>query len=350
MMWLFSTSISSQELNLSEVKLKNLNTCLGIPFVIPQSVSKDADSFSKFLLVMGLPPQDRGKAFALMSSKDKAKVYKVKLALELIKRFSLRKEQKALILDALNNVSEATYDKPFQEFDRDLRETVSNAQRFFSQTEAIQIFADINGDTSFEVNLLAKYENLLNLDMDSRKRIAKELPLNERLNLWHTQLAYHLATTSLSGQQQGFILDIIPNIPSIFEASKILTGIERAKYLETLESSMFNMFGKELAYAIFMEIGIQKKVIAPNTNAQLNFSTFFTKASNISFLNDTTNLLNSVTTQWSCNCRWYCSGENQTCKQGSCRDYNGCGPFDDWNCTGRCGKIGYSDDPDIETE
>lgn len=206
----------------------------------------------------------------------------------------------------------------------------------FDPKQAAQLFADINGDTSFDVNVLSKYENLLENGMKARKRIASQLNLNDRIELWKTQLAYHLATSSLTKSQSDYILDIISKMPAIFEASKTLTGAEKEKYLESLENSMFAVFGKPGAYAIFMEIGIQKIVRDLPISASLikrNSSAPFMKITYSSY--DNVKPISELAgMQLTCDCRWYCS--SGSCQGSSCFQVENCGPFGTWKCTSMC--------------
>jgi len=88
-----------------------------------------------------------------------------------------------------------------------------------------------------------------------------------------------------------------------------LSNEDRVAYRDNLEASIFKVFSKTEAYSIFMEIGIQKK-IADIPDSQSNL------------IQD-------------CNCRWYCSEDNQSCG-GTCRVVTYCGPFDTWECTAKC--------------
>jgi hypothetical protein len=335
------SNVFAQVTNFIETKSEKEKTCSSVPFEMPAAIAGNPEAFTIFMRVMSLPSGARQQAFSELSNEDKATLYKVNLALQFIKRPNLNNEQKALLLDTIAVTNADIYDKTnpakVAQTERHSKTLENNGLRLFPRNEFVEIFAGMNGDKSFEISLLTRYEDLLKFDMMSRKQIAKELPLVERYNLWNTQLIFHLTTSSLNKQQKEFILEIMPKIPLIFEASRTLIGIEREKYLEALESSMFRVFGKESAYAIFMEIGIQKLVRNSSLKNQLNSFTIFTKIATKSNRWDKINF-EFLSPQAYCNCRWWCTTGD--CEGTGCIKQNKCGPFDDWECTNKCVRTG----------
>lgn len=99
--------------------------------------------------------------------------------------------------------------------------------------------------------------------------------------------------------------------PETFASRANLTKEEEAKALETLESSIYNVFTKEEGFAIFMAVGIQKNVKDKPA--------------------DTTSLRAAT-----CNCNAYCAGDS-SCDGTFCESSSdGCGPYGIWGCHSLC--------------
>ena len=280
---------------------------------MPQSIAVGNNAFADYLKVASLPRDERQKTFGKLSNEEKASFVKVQFALQLVKRPNLNKEQRTFISEAISKTSAELYNRESPEKARlagEISQEFENrALGLFPQKEAFEILAALYADKDADVALLQKYEQLLQSGMQMRKRLVSEMPMTERVTIWKTQLAFHLAASSLNKEQKEFIVEIMPNIQSIFEASSNLPKDEQNKYLENLESDMFSVFTKMEAFAIFMELGIQKIV----NDAE------------------STNIIRG-----DCNCCWYCSKDGETCNNADCRVVSFCGPFDTWDCTTRC--------------
>ncbi len=224
--------------------------------------------------VASLPRTERGIAFGKLSNEQKASFVKVQFALQLVKRPNLTKEQRDFISEAMSKVSADLYDKENPQkaalADELNQETENKAFGLFVQKDAFEILEGLGASKNEDVALLRKYEDLLKSGMQIRKKLVKEMPTAERVNIWKTQLAYHLATSSLNKEQKEFIVEIIPNVQSILEASSDLPKEEGEKYAEILELSMFKIFTKAEAYAVFMTIGIHNYVFDDSELKQSN--------------------------------------------------------------------------------
>lgn len=311
---LFSLSINiSGQNSVSTTTEKSTKTCSGEKFVMPSSIDVDYDAFGNYIKVASLPMKERKESFSKLSNEQKAIFIKVNLALQFVKRPNMTKPQQEFVLDIISKVSPDLFDRNDSENVRRSEiiaaEAVNKAFAMFPFKEAGDFVEPLNTDKSVEVAFVQKYEDLLKSGNHLRKRLVKEMPMIERVDIWKTQMAYHLATATLNNKQREFIFEIIPRIQEILEASTTLMKDEQPKYVANLEASMFEVFTKAEAFAIFMKIGIQK------------------------FVNDveTTNLLPA-----DCNCRWYCSKSGESCNNADCRVINYCGPFDSWECTTRC--------------
>ena len=281
---------------------------------MPSTISVGNDVFAEYLKIASLQDDERGQAFDKLSNDQKAGFVKVQFALQLIKRPNLTKEQKSYLLDAISKVSPDFYDKQNTEkvklSNKIGEELESKALGIFVPQEAFEILDAFHADKKEDVALLQKYEDLLQNGMITRKVIAKKMDVNDRVNIWKTQLAYHLATGNFSKIQKEFILERLTSLsPDTFASRENLTKEEENKMLQILESNIFSVFTKEGGFAIFMLIGVQKVVEdQPDSKNRL---------------------------QGSCNCRWFC-GVSGSCDGGCGNHPNLCGPNDDWECTAGC--------------
>jgi hypothetical protein len=285
-------------------------TCTGEKFILPPSISAGNDAFANYLKIASLPIKERRIAFRESSNEQKASFFKVQFALQLIKRPNMTREQRDFILDAVSKVSADLYDKGNPEnvklSEQIGQEMENKAMAIFPPKDAAEILAALFENKDEDVALLRKYEDLLKFGTRARRKIAREMPVNDRVNIWKTQLVYHLVTGKFSKAQNEFIMEFLTSLSQNTFASRAhLTKEEEAKALEKLESSIFAVFSKPEAYAIFMEIGIQKPVSDdPNLQAV-----------------------------W-CDCRWYCASGG--CANYTCVYFPECGPTGTWDCTNKC--------------
>jgi hypothetical protein len=307
---------------------------------MPESISVNNDAFGNFIKVASLSAKERRSLFSKQSNEQKASFIKVNLALQFIKRANMTKEQQEFVADAISKVSADIYDKSDSEkvsrSEQKGLEMENKALGLFARNDLGDFIEPLMTNKDEEVALLQKYENLLKNGMKARKKIVREMSVNDRVNIWKTQLVYHLTTANLSKAQSELILNFLTTLSSAtFEHPVNETKEESAKALEILDKKIQSVFSKAEEFAIFEEIGIQK--IAPDrkeTIALLPLS--FNRMVNlpVSFTKETTASLPRETL---CDCRWSCSG-NQTCGAGVCDTADReCGPFGTWFCTYKCG-------------
>jgi hypothetical protein len=222
----------------------------------------------------------------------------------------MSREQKDFILDAVSKVSADLYDQGNPEnvkLSEEIGQEMENkAMAIFLPKDAAEILSALFENKDEDVALLRKYDNLLKFGTRARRKIVREMPVTDRVNIWKTQLVYHLATGKFLKAQNEFIMEFLMSLsPETFASRAHLSKEEEAKVLEKLESGIFAVFSKPEGYAIFMEIGIQKSVPdAPNSQPV-----------------------------W-CDCRWYCASGG--CANWTCVYFPDCGPTGDWDCTNRC--------------
>lgn len=170
---------------------------------MPASIAVGNEAFANFIKIMSLPGGNRQKTFSDIPDEEKASVYKVKLALEFIKRPNLSKEQKKLILDTISMISANTYNKENPELaakaEKQAEEFEQKAVSIFPPDEAFKIFfAGMNGDKTADVEFLRKYEEKLALPINVRSKMIREASPAEKSDFWKAQMVYHLATAKLS--------------------------------------------------------------------------------------------------------------------------------------------------------
>lgn len=314
---LFTINISAQ----NKVSAKTdavTKQCSGEKFVMPTSIALGNEIFSDYLKVATLPKDKRGEIFGKFSNEQKASFIKVNLALQLIKQPNMTKEQQEFVLDAVSKVSADIYDKSNAEKARlneqNSLEIENRALGLFAYKELGVFIEPLMADKNEEVALLQNYENLLKNGMKARKKLVKEMPVNDRVNIWKTQLVYHLTTANLSQPQREFIVEFLMSIsPATFVRPANETREENAKALEALDRKIQAVFSKAEEFAIFEELGIQKIV----TDSKL------------------TNPLLPPDPWRFCDCRWYC-GVSGTCGSNCNVEPQECGPTGSWYCTGRC--------------
>ena len=123
------------------------------------------------------------------SATDQSNLWKVRLALYLVKRPELNREQKQIVLDAITFASpeffEGTNGDPVRKttIDESLQLLIQGALSAFPMNEATEIFADVvSGQT--QDDLLQKYRDITALPMQMRRVAYREASPKDRSNLW----------------------------------------------------------------------------------------------------------------------------------------------------------------------
>lgn len=282
---------------------------------MPASIAVGNEIFADYLKAATLQRDKRGEVFRNFSDEQKANFIKANLALQFIKHPNMTNEQKEFVLDAMSKVSADLYDKSDVEkvrlSEQSGAEIENRALGLFSQKDLGDFIEPLMSNKNEEVALLQKYEDLLKNGFKARRFLVKEMPVIDRVNIWKTQLVYHLTTADLSQPQRKLILELLTELsPATFTNSANQTKEESAKALEMLDKKIQSVFSRAEEFAIFEALGIQKIVTDTKTSTE------------------------SIPWDW-CDCRWYCGG-GESCN-GSCSVITEtCGPFGKWDCTSRC--------------
>jgi hypothetical protein len=190
--------------------------CSGEKFIMPASIAVGNEAFGDFIKVASLPVKERRSLFSTQSNEQKANFIKVNLALQFIKRPNMTKDQQEFVLDAISKVSADIYDKTKIEkvklTEQNSREVENKALGLFAYKELGDFVEPLMTSKDQEVTLLQNYENLLKNGMMARRKIVKEMPVNDRVNIWKTQLAYHMSTVNFSKVQKEFFLEMLNSL------------------------------------------------------------------------------------------------------------------------------------------
>lgn len=265
-----------------------------------------------------MPARERRFLFSEQSNEQKANFIKVNLALQLVKRPNMTKAQQDFVLDAIEQVSPEIYDKSDTEKVRRSQqkglEIENKALGLFAHNDLGDFIEPLMTNKDAEVSLLQNYENLLKNRLKVRKKLVKEMSLNDRVNIWKTQLVYHLTTADLSPAQRKFIVEFLTTLsPATIVRPVNETKEESAKALEELDKKIQSVFSRAESFAIFEELGIHKIVTATTEDDEILIDGFV----------------------W-CNCRWYCGVTTMVCG-GNCEvHHQDCGPTGSWYCEYRC--------------
>lgn len=232
-------------------------------------------------------------------------------------------------MDAISKVSADIYDGSDAEKARlneqNGREIENKALGLFAYKELGDFIEPLMTSKDEEVVLLQKYENLLKNGIKARKKLVKEMPVNDRVNIWKTQLMYHLTTARLSQAQRELILEFLMALsPDTFIHPENETKEESSKASEMLDKKILSVFSKAESFAIFEELGIQKIVTD-------------TKEANTLLFDDSPILVDLPPDDFIlCDCRWYCGLRGGSCGNGCNIRVRDCGTYgDDW-CNGIC--------------
>jgi hypothetical protein len=313
---LFSLNISAQK---TETTTNNSGkNCTGEKFVMPPSISVNNEIFADYLKVASLPNKERKELFSKQTDEQKANFIKVNLALQIVKRPNLTKDQKEFILDGISKVSADIYDRSspekIEQNNQIGLEIEAKSLGLFEHKDLGDFIEPLMMSKDVEVRLLQKYENLLKSGSKERMQIVREMPISDRVNIWKVQLAYHLITGKFSNPQTQFILDQLSSLSSeTYINNANLSEEEIVKSAKTKIDKILDVFNKAEAFAIFMTIGIQKYVED--------------KVVNSTDLAPTT-----------CNCNWSCPGSQYCGGPNGCMSskIGDCGPFGLTRCNYLC--------------
>ncbi len=197
------------------------------------------------------------------SATDQSNLWKVHLALYLVKRPELNGEQKQIILDAVSLASPdlfATTDSgPLRKtkVDESLQSLTQRALRAFPMKEVGEVFADVGGGQAQD-DLFQKYKDISALPMRKRKAAFRKASPKDRSDLWRTHLALYLVNHAElnQGQKQITLEGMSLATPQGFDVrADNPAWAARVEELRSLENRILAGFSKEEGARIFATLG-----------------------------------------------------------------------------------------------
>lgn len=282
-----------------------------------QSINETQKILQNYVNISSLPMKERPKRFSDLSAADKANLSKLHLALQLVKRPNLTKEQKDIIVEGISVISADTYNKNDREKVSESQKSLAlievKAKSNFSGKEGFEIFATLGGIQE-DIDLLNKYQGVTKFEYSVERRFAfSKQSSQDKTDVVKIHLASQIAFRQLNKSQIEFISEMISRLTQEFYEAK--EGSDQwSKKIELtnfVNEKVLDLFKKADAVQIIASFG--GKSGQPENTEQVGL----------------------------CSCSHssdYCSWwiENGYCDGFVCQQYRGCGTFGGYQCTGLC--------------
>jgi hypothetical protein len=218
-----------------------------------------------YIDISSLPRDERKRFFANLLAEEKANLFKLHLALQLVIRPNLTKDQKDLILESISFVTPHTYDKnnlgKLENTRQDGGLLGQKTRELFSKQEFFEIFADIGGGKT-EIKLLRNYLDISALSVPKRMDALQKATAKDKSNLWRVHLALHLAKMpGLNSRQMEIISETITfATPELYkiprDSSEWIDKVSEPVQLLTIRA--LEVFAKNEVAEIFSKFGGKK--------------------------------------------------------------------------------------------
>jgi hypothetical protein len=217
----------------------------------------------RFNEISALPMLDRRKFFNSALAEEKSELWKLHLALHLVRRSNWDRVQVRIILDAISLSSaelfavtnETTAAKTSADA---LRSITQRALSAFPKNEAAQIFANIGGEKP-EDAILKKYSDISALPLKKRRVFFRRASANDKSDLWRIHLALYLVKRpELNEWQKEIILTAMSlATPACFELQRSNPAwkVTMGDPLRALEEQIVVAFSLEDGANIFATLG-----------------------------------------------------------------------------------------------
>lgn len=294
-----------------------------------QTTQTQDNSLQNYIKISSLPMNQRSKTFSVLTAEEKVTVFKLHLALQLVKRPNLTKDQKDIILESISSLSSDNYDKTKDRTNAEAvtRNIEARATSIFSQGEAFEIFERLGGNEE-DIDFFQRYQNLVAIEsLADRKNFVRQSSAISKSNYWKAQMVNSLASYELNKSQQNFILEVIPLLTSDAFALNDETKTSARITLNSLEKKAFELFSSEKVFMFFMNLGKEKSCGDITTAIKRKLPDASLKVS-----------ASKVTMEDACTCATTCSLDgSSTCTACGCsQTADGCGFFGGSKCTGYC--------------
>lgn len=205
---------------------------------------------------------DPRNLFRSSRSRDKSILWRVHLALQLVKRPELNERQVRIILDAISVSSPeffaASNDTPSRKANDAFKSLTQRLLSAFPRNEAAELFTNI-ADGKTEADILKLYYDVSALSLKKRRASFRNASSNDKSDLWRTHLALFLVKRpELNEWQKQIILAAMSlATPEYFEI-RSSDSAWKAKVREpsrSLEAQIVNAFSFEDGAKIFATLG-----------------------------------------------------------------------------------------------
>jgi hypothetical protein len=307
----------------------------------------------------GAPPQrfreiyaatiaDPRNLFSDSSATDKSFLWKVHLALQLVKHPKLNPRQVRIVLDLISLSSPEFFasDTPAikAKADEALELLKHRALRAFPNRDAAKLFASIS-DSKTEADILKQYYDISALPIKLRKAAFRNVSASDKSALWRTHLAlFFVKRGDLNEWQREIILSAISVATPDYFAVTPGDPAWKTKVREPsrqLEQQIANAFGLEDAAKIFATLGDDAEVAKSGASVLFKNINYNTRSHSGSYRQWTTIRLREqdLMLERSCSCSTesdYCSIWS-SCNGGGCSSTeSGCGTLWTNPCNGAC--------------
>ena len=217
----------------------------------------------KYRPISAVPIRDPRIFFRASGPRDQSLLYRVHLALQLVKRPHLSDRQVRVILDLMSLASPEFFksnDTPSKRSKADdaLQTLTRRALGAFPSGQAAELFARVEGGKT-EDDILRMYYDMSALPLKRRKASFRIASSNDKSDLWRTHLALFLVKRSaLSSRQTEVILAAMSlATPEHFEvqSSDPSWKVKVREPLRSLEAQIVSAFSLEDAAQVFATLG-----------------------------------------------------------------------------------------------
>ena len=225
-------------------------------------VRYSSEPFKKSRPISAVPIRDPRNFFRASGPKEQSLLWRLHLAIQLVKRPHMSDRQVQVILDAISLASPeffASNDTPTRksEADHALQALTRRALSAFPHNEAAELFVKIPGAKT-EDDILKIYYDISALPLKKRKAAFRNAPSSDKSELWRTHLALFLIRSDFSARQTEIILSAMSlATPEHFEvqSSDPSWKVKVREPLRTLEEQIVSAFSFEDAIKIFATLG-----------------------------------------------------------------------------------------------
>ncbi len=302
----------------------------------------------KYLQMSALPTPDRRNFFSSSSAAEKSNLWRVHLALQLVKRPEFNEGQVRIILEAISFASAEFFASSREKTKADdgLQLLTRHALGAFSKNEAADLFANIGGRT--EDDILKKYSDISALPLKIRKALFRNASSVDKTDLWRTHLALFLVKRpDLNAWQREIILEAMSfATPECFDvrSKKPALKAKMDEQLRSLEHRILVAFSFEDGAKIFAMLGDEDGNRSPNQSesallAGITYKQFTNDSRQHKQWNHSRSGIQDIPVDRGGSCE--CSTNSDWCAIGSycagttCSPtQNGCGTFWSYPCNG----------------